>query len=406
MSSLQHRHQPSLLREMEMVAAIVLVVILLVAIFNSTFGLMVQLLLAAVAVGAGVFLVRACLQLQASAVECSRALDAGQQESQETQQIQLLVKNYQDLLQQVLPLWMRHTDLARKQMEESITALVNQFSEIHQRLQHSASSSQDVTQGTHGRLGLSKVIDFADSELSQLIQNLRQAIQQRDELLQEISGLSEITDELSGMGAEVAGIASQTNLLALNAAIEAARAGEFGRGFAVVADEVRTLSTRSGETGSRIGKRIEQANSTLQNTLDRTTSYALQDSERLGRSESSIVEVLQQFRESGNAIVQNSSLLQEESQHVQQSIENVLVNLQFQDRVSQILGHVIQDMEKLAHTISDQSSKLRAHSTVEPVNIQRWMDEIQKTYTTLEQVDVHHGRSKAKSVQESNITLF
>ena len=66
------------------------------------------------------------------------------------------------------------------------------------------------------------------------------------------------------MGADVAGIASQTNLLALNAAIEAARAGDAGRGFAVVADEVRTLSSRSGETGERIGRRIEQANDALQ----------------------------------------------------------------------------------------------------------------------------------------------
>ena len=81
-----------------------------------------------------------------------------------------------------------------------------------------------------GQQGLSGVIDFANVELGQLVQTLRNAIHQRDELLGEISGLSEITNELSTMGADVAGIASQTNLLALNAAIEAARAGHDAAG--------------------------------------------------------------------------------------------------------------------------------------------------------------------------------
>ncbi|MEN0035547.1 MAG: methyl-accepting chemotaxis protein [Cellvibrio sp.] len=328
----------------------------------------------------------------------------GMQELAQT--YQPLLENYQNLLKEILPLWQRQTELARNQLETSITELVGRFSEIHQRLQAAVASSSTTASSMKGDNGLGGVIHFANDELSQITQTLRHAIEQRDELLTEISGLSKITVELSGMSAEVAGIASQTNLLALNAAIEAARAGEYGRGFAVVADEVRTLSTRSGETGARIGRRIEQVNSALQTTLDRTAEYAAEDNSRLAKSETSISQVLEQFQHSSENILQSAHILEQESAAVQSSVEEVLVNLQFQDRVSQILGHVMDDMEKMVGAIADQETRLRHGEPVVAIDTKEWLRSLQKTYTTLEQVDIHRGGSQTKGSNNSEITFF
>lgn len=318
-----------------------------------------------------------------------------------------LLENYQTLLKELLPLWQRQTELARNQLETSINELVDRFSDIHQRLQAAVASSASTASSMKGDTGLGGVIHFANNELGQITHTLRHAIEQRDELLSEISGLSKITVELSGMSAEVAGIASQTNLLALNAAIEAARAGEYGRGFAVVADEVRTLSTRSGETGARIGRRIEQVNSALQTTLDRTAEYAAEDNTRLTKSETSIAQVLEQFQHSSENILQSAHVLEQESAAVQASVEEVLVNLQFQDRVSQILGHVISDMEKLIGAIADHETRLRHGERVTLVDTNEWLQALQKTYTTLEQVDVHRGSStQVQGSNNSEITFF
>lgn len=317
-----------------------------------------------------------------------------------------LLENYQQLLNDIVPLWQRQTELAKHQLEASINQLVTRFSEIHQRLQAAVMSSRSTASHMKDDNGLAGVIQFANTELNQITRTLRSAMEQRDEMLDEISGLSKITDELSGMSAEVAGIASQTNLLALNAAIEAARAGEYGRGFAVVADEVRTLSTRSGETGARIGKRIEQVNSALQTTLDRTVDYAAQDSTRMTKSEGSIAQVLNHFRQSSENILQSAQVLEEESSAVQQSVEEVLVNLQFQDRVSQILSHVTGDMQKLLDLIIEQEKNLSAGKNINLVDSREWLNAIQKTYTTLEQVDVHRGNTKTKTPDESQVTFF
>ena len=328
-------------------------------------------------------------------------------ENEALRKVNLVNKNYEHLLEVLLPLWQRQTELARHQMEESVNELTSRFSNIHGRLQAAVNSSRDAVGDMKGSSGLSTVITFADQELGQMVQALGHAIRNRYELLTEITNLSKITDELRTMGSEVAGIASQTNLLALNAAIEAARAGEHGRGFAVVADEVRTLSSRSGETGSRIGTRIEQANVTLQKTLDRTAESAKQDDVRLAKSESAVQEVLAKFRSSGERIIDSAHSLEEESSGVQRDVEEVLLNLQFQDRVNQILGHITADMEKFSAMVVEQQRKLLQNEEVNTIDVNDWLAAVQKTYTTLEQVEAHKDRNVAyKKPENSEITFF
>lgn len=396
--------QPSVLI---LLSALFLTAFIAVAVvFTGSLSFMVKSFVVALVAGASALAFFQVQQFLQASQDAEKLRTSSLRNQEQLDQLKKVASNYQELIRELLPLWQRQTDLAKFQMEQSITELVNRFSEIHGRLQSSVASAQETAKGMSGQQGLSGVIDFANVELGQLVQTLRNAIQQRDELLTEISGLSEITNELSTMGADVAGIASQTNLLALNAAIEAARAGEYGRGFAVVADEVRTLSSRSGETGSRIGKRIQQANVALQKTLDRTTEYAAQDDERLSKSEASIEEVLHQFQNSSERIIQSAGSLESESSHVQHSVEEVLVNLQFQDRVGQILSHVTGDMEKFVAVIQEHQQRLNAGKDVELIDINRWLADVRKTYTTLEQVDVHHGKHDFNKPNNSDVTLF
>lgn len=358
-------------------------------------------ILGGAAAGAAIF-----KQLQDVHADQHSQLTTTSQQLALSQQSAQLLQNYTELLSAVLPSWNKQTNLAKAQIETGITDLSLRFGDINDRLQQAITTSTQTASGLNGQEGLSHIIQDADKSLNEIMLSLRSTIQSRAEMLSEISKLAQITEELRAMGSEVADIASQTNLLALNAAIEAARAGEQGRGFAVVADEVRTLSTRSGETGARITQRIEQVNQALENTLHTATQFAEQETAILGDVETTIGEVLNNFESAGTQIVTSSKLLETESSQVRRDVEDVLVALQFQDRVNQILSHVVDDVDKLAAAVTEHKAAMATQQAVPHLNVKQWLDDVQKSYTSLEQVAVHKGENAQEQPADSSITFF
>ncbi len=84
------------------------------------------------------------------------------------------------------------------------------------------------------------------------------------------------------------------------------------------------------------------------------------------------------------------------------------MSFQFQDRVSQILGKVLDDMNGLVEKI-DGSQAQRIHSNVLlPIDYQQYIHDMQSHYTTDEQ---RHNHTQSNAHQgpngnESEFTLF
>ena len=217
--------------------------------------------------------------------------------------------------------------------------------------------------------------------------------------LDQVGTLARYTGELRESAQSVADIARMTNLVALNAAIEAARAGEAGRGFAVVAREVRQLSLLSGAAGKKIGDTIDVVNQAMTQTLQASQHYAQQDQQRLASSTAIIERVVADFHTATTTLAATAQQMRHESAAVGGELEQVLVALQFQDRVSQILGQVRTDMGKLEARLAADGSPL-------PLDPQGWLDELARSYTAPEQHGLHPGRQPALPADADEITFF
>jgi methyl-accepting chemotaxis protein len=299
------------------------------------------------------------------------------------------------LCREVLPVWSGHIEMARAHSEESIAALSARFAEISRRVETAIAVSHG---SAHSDGGLVALLKDSQADLDSIISSLRAALSSKESLLREVTTLSRHTDDLKLMAQEVADIAKQTNLLALNAAIEAARAGEVGRGFAVVADSVGKLSTMSGETGKKIGETVETVSRAIAATLAISRDYTQQDEKTLADAGQVIGQVIARFRSAASELADSSHTLRLESQGVGQEIAQVLVALQFQDRVSQVLGHVRDDLDKLKRGLDQQPP-----AAIDPA---AWLDALARTYTMPEQHAIHRGERIQAPTAESDITFF
>ncbi|TAN67727.1 MAG: hypothetical protein EPN17_10720 [Methylobacter sp.] len=311
------------------------------------------------------------------------------------------------LCQKVLPIWSNQVEMARVHTEESIADLAQRFDALSQRLDAAVLASQNTLEGdkdSHG--GIVELLQDSQSELGSITQALGSSLEEKEKLLRSIEDLSSFTEQLSKMAWEVSSIASQTNLLALNAAIQAARAGDAGHGFSVVADEVRKLSRSSGDIGRKITETIESVNEAIEDTLIISRKFASQDKETLGNAERIIAAVLRHFTQAAAGLVDSEELLRTENKAINNEISDVFVDLQFQDRVSQILTLVSDDLNKLEQHLNEFKHNERSDGSSRSVNVEQWLEELTHSYTMEEQLAAHEGAKTDIKTHQNNITFF
>ena len=333
--------------------------------------------------------------------QASSPQNISQQVVVEPSNYQQFSQNLLSLVHQLLPMWNKQSTLVQEQTQNAVVNLNGRFQQLFDLL-----NSSENNQSGQQNQDLIQMIEQSEKKLLDMTRQLNEAQHNRQKMLEEIQQLAKVTEALQSMTAEVGDIASQTNLLALNAAIEAARAGESGRGFAVVATEVRALSNRSGEAGRRIRERVADVTKALTKVVQDSEGLVENEQKAIAQTEHTIHGVINDYEQAVRVITDNNKRLEQQSSHVQQQLSDVIINLQFQDRVSQILSHVMSDMDKLQFKCSEMLDDIHQNKNPELVSTEQWLRDLEKTYTTLEQASVHRGQNNKNSAQDDDITFF
>ncbi len=301
------------------------------------------------------------------------------------------------LADRLFPVWERQIETARAQTEDSVVELSGQFARMGVELDQATELFSGMALDERG---MGALFERSEGQLLEVVQALKTALTEKQAQLEQIQHLDSFIEELNTMAGDVAAVAAQTNLLALNASIEAARAGEHGRGFAVVATEVRELSRRSGETGKSIGTKIAAINEAIRSTCEAAIAAEAQD-QSVQLSESAIGKVLEDFRHMAESLASSGQNLQATNAQIQAGVSQALVALQFQDRTSQILSHVRDNIGSATHALHAQAAP---DSAPVAVDIEALLAQIESSYAMADEYSAHSG--KAAGGASDDITFF
>ncbi|MCG9666285.1 methyl-accepting chemotaxis protein [Vibrio mediterranei] len=237
------------------------------------------------------------------------------------------------------------------ELDSGINQLRQHQSQVIEQTQLLASATEEVsvtTQEISGSLEYVATISKTSAESAQaggeVIVDTIAAFEQVGTILEEaathIEQLEQASQKIDSVMEIINGIAEQTNLLALNAAIEAARAGEQGRGFVVVADEVRSLAVRT-----------VQAVEEISGTIDTMKQESTQVIQFIAQSDSS----MQSGREQGNQAKTALEEIMNKAQEASSQTEVIFASVKE-------LATTSQSMASNMAQISDSMGELEASS--------------------------------------------
>ena len=300
------------------------------------------------------------------------------------------------LVQEVLPVWQRHIDSARDHSEESMSGILASFGSISERLDEAVRATQGRDAGARSQ-SVDELLRNHDASVQAMLAPMRETMRMRDEALGHLEEIASAMGTLRQAALQIKQLARRTTMVALNASVEASRAGERGSGFAVVASEVEQLATQSGQVAQTMMSRTTAIEDQLAAMRVRTAAMDLSDAALQTQAEAAARVVVADLLGDLSQLSRTSRDLQAAGAAVQEEVERVLMNFQSQDRLTQMLNCVTDDMGRMGDWLAQEGDLGSAQADA-------WLERLDASYTMEEQRSGHHGNTAIQ--RETAIEFF
>ena len=299
----------------------------------------------------------------------------------------------------VLPVWSKQINTSHQTGNSAIANLTVLFGDIVSKLETMLKMSKRNTHtGKDHEKSFLEAITSGQTDIQSVFKDLKTALEtvgdSKDMLLAEVTMYSA---NMKDMADEAKQVAFLSQIIALNAEIEAARAGEAGRAFAAVVSEMRQLAYKSAETSSKMTKKAESIDAAMSRFYGEDEEMSAIEAEHVSRAETMLNELVERFNKITLDMEESINTMESESRQIRDDISSALVALQFQDRVSQVMAHVADNIKTLNEQLTDTGAQ--------HLDADAWLSEMENHFTADEE-RTNLSNTKTSSENSSLLTFF
>jgi len=207
------------------------------------------------------------------------------------------------------------------------------------------------------KISISDAFGMINTSISNAIEKILFVSKMSMAMVYSLDGAMNMVKDIENYISRVQKITKQTSLLALNATIEASRAGEAGKGFDIVATEVKSLAKGIEELATGMREKISGIVNSVKGShkiLEEIATIDMSDNILIKENVENLMHSLLKQNEVLNDVMQKSSQTSRESA---KTINQMIMEMQFQDRSSQCISNTVEVMKILTNILEEKKNK-------------------------------------------------
>jgi methyl-accepting chemotaxis protein len=238
-----------------------------------------------------------------------------------------------------------------KQIEDSVVGVCDSFQGIAARARATVARATGFL-GNDGQSAADKpsfegLIDACSGTLVKILNTTIEAGEISRRAIERMEEIDKASQQISDALGQLDQITNSNRMLAFNARIEAAHAGAAGTGFAVVAVELAAATVKSRSVTAHVGDLALNLRSLALSTLQDLRNMNEKDSERVEQCRQEVDESLRDLQSAHSEMAAMLNGMTSEGALLATDIGSAVRGLQFQDRTSQRIAHVVSDLDTL-----------------------------------------------------------
>ena len=244
------------------------------------------------------------------------------------------------MLTTLLPDAAKSVEFASHEMTDKFKILAESANTQSDAVQALIKSIGSIPLG-HKRVTLDEFIDLFSKTLDDSVAKMLFVSKKALSMVYSMDDAIKNLHEIEQFSKKIQEITKHANLLAMNALIEAGRAGEVGRGFGVVANEVKVLSSEISDLSNNMRNRTDAIIKSVTEgftVLKEVATTDMSDNITAKDTLESMMQGLLLQSEEAKEVMHGSATA---SREISETIQRMIVSLQFQDRNTQITDNAV-----------------------------------------------------------------